>query len=174
MHRPPRPEALATRILVTGGSATAGTRLTAFDAALFEAGLHDANLLSISSIVPADATVDRIDDRSAVAAAIEPGAYLPTVYAFAASDEPGDRVHAAVAGARLDTGYGVNVEHHGTNEDPSAVRDTCEAMLAEMASVRDATLTDEIWYRIETAQVPDGGEWTGAVAAMAYTGARAE
>lgn len=169
MHRPPPPETLATRVTIAGGTGTADSQLTAFDAALYDAGLHDANLLAISSIVPADAVVIDADDRTAVERVIEPGAFVPAVYAFEASDRPGDRVHAAVAGARLEAGYGINVEHHGVNEDTHLVRQTCEAMLEEMATVRRTALTDDAWFRCEAVEVPDDGRWAGAVAAMAYS-----
>lgn len=158
----------AEEVTITGGTGTGSTELTAFDAALYGAGLHDANLIAISSIVPAGATVSEPQDPATVAESVEPGAYVPAVYACGASDVTGDTVHAAIAGARLASGYGVNVEYHGRNEDPGDVRAHCDRMIAEMANNRDASVTDEAWFRCETAEVTDDG-WTAAVAAMAYT-----
>lgn len=160
------PGTTAEAVYVTDGTGRGHARLTAFDAALQDAGIHDANLIRVSSITPATADVHQpattdLRDR------IEPGAYYPTVYAWKASQSAGERVHAAVAGARLDSGYGVNVEHHGVDTTESSVRRACEDMLEEMAGRREARIVDS-WVRYTATTVPADGTWASAVAAILY------
>ncbi len=167
MQRGSPPRQIAEQLWLTGGAATGRTKLGCFDASLQEAGVHNANLIRVSSIVPAQASVAPLDPQSNELD-IEPGTYLPAVYAFAASDEPGESVHAAVAGARLAEGYGINVEHHGRDMEQVDVRELCEDMIAEMAANRNAMLTEEQWFEYKQTTVPSDGQWGGAVAAMVY------
>ena len=169
MGQAPQPGTLATELVVTGGTASAATELTAFDAALSDAGIHDANLVRVSSVTPAEATVVR--DRSAAELEddITPGAFQPAVYAHAASDEPGEHVFAAVAGVELEAGHGINVELHGTDPDEAAIVAECDSMLREMAAVRDTAPVNEPWTHIEDVVVPDRpDEWASALAAIVY------
>lgn len=159
--------ATARSVFVTGGTGTGNHRLTAFDAALQAAGIHEANLIRISSVTPASAETKH-PTPTELAERIEAGAYHPTVYAQSTSNTPGERVHAAVAGARLEAGHGINVEHHGVNADEAEVRDACANMIEEMAARRGSTIDGTTWVRYETCTVPDDGAWSGAVAAILY------
>ncbi len=159
--------AVAREILVTGGVGRGSTRLTAFDAALQDAGIHEANLIPVSSITPASAET-RYPEPDALAETIRPGEYFPAVYAWEASDEPEDRVHAAVAGARLGAGHGINVEDHGVNERPTEVEPRCRRMLGEMADRRDTSIDGDPWIRLETTRVAGDADWAAAVAAILY------
>ena len=160
--------ATARSVFITGGTGTGTERLTAFDAALQDAGIHDANLIRISSITPEGAETKQIDGEE-LARQIEPGAYHPTVYAHETSATSGEQLHAAVAGARLEAGHGINVEHHGVNTDEEVVRETCTSMLHEMAERRDTAIDGSAWVHYESCVVPDGGMWSSAVAAILYT-----
>ena len=159
---------LAERAVFTGGTATGGTDLTAFDAALQAAGIHNANLLSISSVLPESATVEVKRAPEHVESLITPGGFYPTVYTAETSDQTNETVYATVAGCEFASGYGINVERHGTNRNREEVRDECERMLEEMAANRDETLASDVWFRYEATSVPTGDEWACAVAAVLY------
>ncbi|MFB6138865.1 MAG: pyruvoyl-dependent arginine decarboxylase [Halosimplex sp.] len=47
-------------IRVARGSATGPTAMSSFDAALAEAGVHNYNLVTLSSVIPAEARVERV------------------------------------------------------------------------------------------------------------------
>lgn len=157
-------------ISITGGTAIGSDRLSTFDRALASAGIHNANLVRVSSISPTG--IDRrTPDRTELIRSIEPGAFIPAVYARAESSTPGDTVYAAVAGVQLTDGYGVNVETHGTNTDNRTIRETCLQMLQELADTRDSEFAAEPWVHLERQEVPhtDAAEsWAGAVAAILY------
>lgn len=48
------------QIRVAWGTGRGPTRLSAYDAALAEAGVHDYNLIELSSVIPADASVEEV------------------------------------------------------------------------------------------------------------------
>ncbi len=164
----PAVTATVGEVWVTGGTGRGETPLVAFDAALADAGIHNANLIRVSSITPDGVTRHDGEPAAALAQRITPGAFIPAVYAHAESGLPGEQVYAAVAGMTLEDGYGINVEDAGVGDDRDAVRDRCTAMLEEMASTRDRTPTADIWLRYESAQVPPEGTVTSAVAALLY------
>lgn len=164
------PGTLAKKISVTGGSGTGTTRLTAFDAALQAAGIHNANLIRISSITPTSAETMQPTPRE-LEEEITPGAYYPAVYTWEASSTSGDLVHAAVAGARLESGYGINIEHHGINEVQDDVQQDCQHMLTEMATRRESPIVDDsVWVHYEPRTVNESDRWHAAVAAILYSG----
>ena len=72
------------------GFGEGNTTLTAFDAALLNSGLGNLNLLKVSSILPphAEFTPGLI---------IPPGSLVPTAYGAICSQQPGERIAAAVA-----------------------------------------------------------------------------
>src|SRR3989304_1225314 len=78
-----------TKVAATAGAAEGSTPLNAFDNALLAAGIGNINLIKVSSIVPPD--VDIVDLPR-----IKPGALIPTAYAEATGDVPGQVVSAAV------------------------------------------------------------------------------
>lgn len=155
---------------ITGGTGSARTELTAFDAALAEAGIHNANLIRVSSITPPETTVEASSART-VESAITPGEFVPAVYARSQSNVPGERITAAVAGVSLREGYGVNVEHHAVNSDTATVEAICRQKLEELVAIRDTTMKSDPWVHcVETTvpQTPAAQEWTCAVAAIVY------
>lgn len=93
---------------LTAGSGEGDTPLTAFDAALLDAGLGNYNLVKLSSIMPPGAQPsDRLHQE------IPPGSLLPTAYGFITSDVPGQVISAAVAVGFTGTTYGLIMEHKG-------------------------------------------------------------
>jgi len=99
-----------TKYTLGAGDAEGDSRLTAFDKALLKAGVGDMNLLKVSSILPPHARkVDKID--------LPRGSLLPTAYASIVSEEPGERIAAAVAvGVSTDEGFGVIMEWSGRGD----------------------------------------------------------
>lgn len=169
MHRSTPPDALSvSELWITGGTATAAHRLSAFDAALEAAGIHNANLIRVSSITPASATTRSPEASSDLRDRIQPGSMIPAVYARAESDSAGEQVYAAVAGVRLEDGYGINVETHGTNDARAEVRSRCERLLAEMADTRDQQMAGDPWLHFESQRVPRDDGWGAATAAIVY------
>ncbi|PSP40313.1 pyruvoyl-dependent arginine decarboxylase, partial [Halobacteriales archaeon QH_10_70_21] len=49
-------------IRVVWGTATGPTAMASYDAALAAANVHDYNLVSVSSVIPADATVEVVGE----------------------------------------------------------------------------------------------------------------
>ncbi|HHW40285.1 MAG TPA: arginine decarboxylase, pyruvoyl-dependent [Syntrophomonadaceae bacterium] len=82
------------------------TPLNAFDAALYDAGIGNLNLVRVSSILPPGA-------RYFPELEIPPGALVPTAYGFLKSCEPGKLIAAAI-GVGISYGtYGVIMEFEG-------------------------------------------------------------
>jgi arginine decarboxylase len=99
-------------IEVVWGTAEARTGLSAFDAALAEAGLHNYNLVTLSSVVPGGATVvetGRHERRWPV------GSMVGVVLAETRSTVEGATIHAGLAWAHADQG-GVFYEAGGESE----------------------------------------------------------
>ncbi len=101
---------------LVAGASEGETELNAFDNALLEAGIGDANLIKVSSIMPPG--VEILDELRSPAR----GAFLPVVYATEASSRPGDKLTAAVGYGRADDGFGVIMEASGVNVPEESVR----------------------------------------------------
>jgi arginine decarboxylase len=143
------------------GTGSARTELGAFDAALSDANVHNYNLVELSSIVPAGATVER-------AGAIEPGRWttgdlVAVVLASRTSSTPGERVAAGLGWALAEEG-GVFVE----NDAPTA--EACErlldANLADARAIRDWDWTGENERKVVEDVVDDVGAGAAVVAAV--------
>ncbi|NPA27129.1 MAG: polyamine aminopropyltransferase [Chloroflexi bacterium] len=113
-------------VSLTAGHAEGLDDLTAFDNALHDAGIADLNLIKVSSIVPQGSRV--VPMRS-----FPVGSLVPTVYARACSDRPGETVVAAVGMGLSPDGRGVLMEYHGVGTEAEAeaiVRRRVEAAFA--------------------------------------------
>jgi len=77
------------RFFLTCGRGEASTPLGAFDAALWDAGVGDLNLVKVSSILPPGCR----EDTSPIPA----GSIVPCAYAYIISEVPGEIISAAVA-----------------------------------------------------------------------------
>lgn len=113
-------------VLAAGTGESAVSRLNAFDNALVVAGIHDCNLIPVSSIL---AKGTRIVEQFCIV----PGAFVPAVLSVA-HGERGKRLCTGLAVGFNDKGYGYVVEGQGTR--PSSLRIRLEKQLAEMAAVR--------------------------------------
>jgi arginine decarboxylase len=146
-------------IRIVWGHATGPTEMAAYDAALADAGVENYNLVGISSVVPADATVE----LAGTAPDLGPvGNRLTVVEARATATEPG-HVSAGLAWATSPDG-GLFYEAAGpTDED-----DICERVrrgLAAGESLRDWAFGDPR-VRVESASVEPGTYTTAVVLAV--------
>jgi len=122
-------------LLVTGGSGEAVTELAAFDAALSDAGIANFNLIRLSSVIPAGATV--IEKRPDLPLR-EWGWRLYVVLAEQRASRPGDEAWAGIGWIQDPAdGRGLFVEHEGGSEQE--VEHLIEASLACMRATRDDT-----------------------------------
>jgi len=156
-------------VLYTTGSATEFHEILSFDAALRDAGIDDINVSKISSVVPERATLRTDLSPSEIRSRLVPGGSYRTVVARGSVHGRDCRAYSAIAGAWLESGYGLNVEVHGVDDSETEVEATCQELLERMAEQRDDALASEPVFACETA-LADGGsdEWTTTVAAAVY------
>lgn len=120
-------------IRVAWGSATGPTAMSSFDAALAEAGVHNYNLLTLSSVVPPDATVEAVGTAPALGPTGE-GLYCVETRKTLPPGADGEAV-AGLGWTRDTEGRGLFYEGSGT--DPGAVREVVERGLSHGMDVRD-------------------------------------
>ncbi|MGM0604049.1 MAG: pyruvoyl-dependent arginine decarboxylase [Halobacteriota archaeon] len=150
-----------TTIHVAGGVGRAPTALSAYDSALAAANLHNYNLVQVSSIVPANATVKRVDRAPDLGPA---GNKLTVVQAHAVAD-PGAS-EAVVAGLGWTTGSGPGMFYEATGTDPDAVRADLRSGLEAGGELREWPIEDRS-IELATAQ-PAADEYVAAVVTAAY------
>ncbi|MGE5485787.1 MAG: pyruvoyl-dependent arginine decarboxylase [Ignavibacteriales bacterium] len=129
--------------LATGHS-EGGTPLTAFDAALLEAGLGNLNLLKVSSVIPPGA-------RPAPVPRIPPGSLVPVAYGSITSTIEGEIISAGVAVALSRDTFGMIMEYSGR-----CPRHETEAVLEEMVRESfekrglgiDAIMVESVEHRV--------------------------
>jgi len=111
-------------------------KLTAFDAALLEAGVGNMNLLRVSSVLP---------PRCEFAQKMEMpyGSLLPIAYGSISSDVPGERIAAAIGvGVPEDPGsFGMIMEYSGFCSADEAARKV-EEMVREAFEMRALALRE--------------------------------
>lgn len=142
------------------GSAEGETPLSAFDAALAAAGIHDYNLVTYSSVVPADATVREVgthDGRFDVGAPV--GAVLAENVSAVANT-------TVVAGLGWATAAEGGVFYEATADSVSNCRDLLSSGLAEARSLRDWDWDGDAQFRFCEHAV----EGTGAAVVAAVYG----
>lgn len=106
-------------IFITSGKGQGKTLLSAFDSALFDAGVSNYNLIILSSIIPPGAVI-----KQQKYATLEPeyGHRLYVVMSETRSRESGRWIGASVGWCQEDDGRGVFVEHHAIENSEEAVR----------------------------------------------------
>lgn len=146
-------------IYVVRGVGTAPTKMASYDAALAAANVHNYNLVAVSSVIPADATVEEVD----VAPDLGPvGNRLTVVQARATTGGVG----TVSAGLGWTTGPGPGLFYEASGENPDAVRRAVEEGLDAGRGLREWTFEDES-VALATAE-NDGEGYTTAVAVAAY------
>jgi arginine decarboxylase len=97
------------------GTSEGLTPLNAFDNALLEAGIHNLNLIRVSSIVPQGARFGALPKMAT-------GTLVPCVYAQITSNLRGEIVSACVgAGVGADGGVLMEYHHRGPGDDAERV-----------------------------------------------------
>ena len=134
------PERESLRIAVVAGAGEGRTTLSAFDAALFQCGVHNYNLLALSSMIPPAAQVC-LRDRY-FPPADEHGHRLYVVKAEMRSAQPGTVIAAGLGWLQWGDGRGVFVEH----ELLCRVQSPAEAEAALKSEI-DASLRDLVQTR---------------------------
>lgn len=117
---------------LVAGSGEGGHSLTAFDAALLNAGIGNVNLLRVSSILPPGA----IQDQELI---IPPGSLVPVAYASITSAEEGEQIAAAVGVGLSGDSFGVIMELSGRCSKQEAENGVAR-MIEEAFAVRKLTL----------------------------------
>lgn len=121
-------------IEVVRSSGTGRTTLSAFDAALVDAGIANFNLLRLSSVIPPDTDVLPVSGRTTRAVG-DWGDRLYVVMAEICADRPGREAWAGIGWVQdEESGKGLFVEHEGYAEH--LVRDDIEQSLATLVANR--------------------------------------
>ena len=109
---------------LTCGTSEGYTQLNAFDGALLQAGVGNANLMKMSSIIPPGC-------RFVEPQQLPPGALVPAAYAEITSDLPGEVISAGVAAAYPgdDSQPGLIMEYSASGH-----KEDIEAIVRRMAS----------------------------------------
>ena len=131
-------------ISVAAGQGYGSTPLSAFDAALRHAGVHNYNLIMLSSVIPPGAVV-RV--QRPCAPARDYGHRLYVVKADIRSRAAGRFIGAALGWYQLPDGRGVFVEHEEIGETKLAVESSLAAevrrSLSDLCRARDFPLSEE-------------------------------
>ena len=120
------------RIVVTKGHGCGRTPLSAFDHALFEAGIHNYNLVPLSSVIPPGTVIER--------AKFEPsgdewGNRLYIVMARNSTMIAGTEAWAGIGWVQTPDGRGLFVEHFDASREN--VEDMIQMSLGDMVEYRD-------------------------------------
>ncbi len=123
-------------ITLTKGTGTGDTKIGAFDAALFDAGIANYNLIRLSSIIPPDS---EIQICKAEIQSDEFGHKLYLVYASQIENEAGMDAWAGIGWVlqQEGDGRGLFTEHEGHSEQ-------------EVSNLINETLSSMVQYRPET------------------------
>ena len=149
-------------IHVAGGVGVAPTEMAAYDAALADANLHNYNLITVSSVIPADAELVVVDEAPDLGPA---GNTLTVVQGkiVVGPDSDAEQIATGIGWA-TGPGPGLFYEAHGT--DPEAVDREIRRGLAAGCELREWTITDR---DVELSTVePREGSYTAAVMLAAY------
>lgn len=148
-------------LLVTSGTGEATTELAAFDAALCDAGIANANLIRLSSVIPAGATV--LEKRPELPLA-EWGWRLYVVIAEQRASRSREQAWAGIGWIQDPAdGRGLFVEHEGGSEQE--IEDLIQESLACMRATRDDTFGPT---QMVTRGIRCTGRPVGAVVAAVY------
>jgi arginine decarboxylase len=136
------------RFMIVAATAETNHALTAFDAALLKAGIGNVNLVRLSSILPPGCK----EEKNGIS--FPPGAFVPTAYGAACSENKGELISAAVGIGFSEDSFGVIMEHSG-NCDAEAARVKVEEMIREAFANRGLELKGikikSVEHRVEKA-----------------------
>jgi len=148
-------------IHVASGVGVAPTEMAAYDAALADANLHEYNLVTVSSVVPAEADVERVG----TAPDLGPAGNRLTVVEARGTLAPSDGVDEVAAGLGWATGPGPGLFYEAAGGDRASVREAISDGLDAGAELRDRTLPDRELCVESTSGVADAYACVVVVAA---------
>ena len=122
------------KIAIVSGKDEGPTKLNAFDNALSDAGIGDVNLIKVSSMLSADAEIQKLPKLKA-------GAMVNCVLSEVTSDNPGDVITAVIAVA-IGNELGCVVETTGINKDTDELIGKAEEMVRYMMEKRDVAIRE--------------------------------
>lgn len=146
-------------IRVVEGTATAPTAMASYDAALAAANIHNYNLVAVSSVVPADATVAYVG----TAPDLGPAGNRLTVVEARATTGDAEPVSAGLGWA---VGDGPGLFYEADGSDPAVVRETVADGLEAGMALREWSFDAQ---RVVVAEdTGTGAGYTTAVVAAVY------
>jgi arginine decarboxylase len=148
-------------IRIVWGTASGPTEIAAYDAALADANVHNYNLVGVSSVAPADATIEPVGTAPDLGPA---GNRLTVVQAHHVAAGPG-RVTAGLGWVTAPDEPGIFYESAGA-ADEDDIRERLRQGLAAGRDLRDWPFTEEE-YRIVSTDA-DAGTYTAAVVLAVY------
>jgi len=151
-----------TTIRVARGAAAGPTAMSSFDAALADAGVHSYNLVALSSVIPADATVEVVETVPDLGPVGE-GLYAVVGRETLGPEADGDAC-AGLGWVRSESGRGLFYETSGT--DPDAVRRAVRAGLERGMALREWSFAAS--PEVVVASAASADEHVTAVALAAY------
>lgn len=149
-------------IRLVWGSAGGPTATAAYDTALAEANIHNYNIVTVSSVIPAGPPLEAVG----TAPDLGPTGERLTVVQSHQSVPPGesDPAVAGIGWTRSESGKGLFYEASGT--DREAVREAITDGLARGKELRDWTFTDgDVIVREAD---PDPDEYTSTLVCAVY------
>lgn len=149
-------------IRIVRGTATGPTAMAAYDAALAAAGVHNYNLVSVSSVIPANAAVEVVG----TAPDLGPAGERLTVVEGRATVAPGrsDPAVACLGWDRAPEGPGIFYEASGT--DPEAVPERVDRGLDAGRELREWDFGET--GRLSAVADPDAERYATAVVLAVY------
>jgi len=151
-----------TTIHVAGGVGVGPTEMSAYDAALADANLHNYNLVTVSSVIPADGQLAVVDEAPDLGPA---GNRLTVVQGKIVAGPDTDR-ETITTGIGWATGPGPGLFYEASGTDPEAVEAEIQRGLAAGCELREWTITDRD-LKLSTVE-PVDGSYTAAVVLAAY------
>lgn len=126
------------KIPLASGIGYGNTTLSAFDAALKEAGIHNFNLLKLSSVIPIGAEVEVVPHYCPNSS--EHGHLLYVVLAETRTDHGGTSVAAGLGWYQLEDGRGVFAEHSEQAEGFRPAEVECRVSERLRSTIQDLCL----------------------------------
>lgn len=149
-------------IRVAWGTATGPTATASYDRALAAANVHNFNLVTVSSVIPADAALEVVGTAPDLGAV---GDRL-TVVQGRATHGPGEAGAAGIGWARSESGRGIFYEADGPDE--ATVRDRIERGLDAGKDLRDWAWLPGDGDAVVVEATPDPAAYSTAVVIAAY------
>ncbi len=145
------------KIVVTSGLGEGNTTLSAFDSALKDAGIHNYNLIKLSSVIPPSSKIILEKWKNLPS---EHGKKLYVVIAEERTDQLGHSIAAGVGWYQVQDGRGVFIEHHDIVESPNTkeaeenVAQKIESSIKDLCMHRDWTFSKtKLHMKISSAEV---------------------